>query len=227
MYSSIGRREKASGQLLWSQHQKCLDSRKKKVNLLHTIRDTKVLINDFLPSRIRYGFVLERCVQSMAKHWSQYFNVGHSSIESNIEWWSETAGTREMLPTNDEVNGGRKLPEQREPNSVYGSVKSAMRKSQSIDASNGSLGEGANNNYQITRPRALSEHSLTSSPPNASVVSALYAYLSSGENQLSFFEGDKILLIGEKTQGWQFGENLRTQSYGWFPISYVRREIER
>lgn len=80
----------------------------------------------------------------------------------------------------------------------------------------------------------MSELSLTSSPSqngnasaNATLVPALYAYLSSGENQLSFYEGDKIMLIGEKTQGWQFGENTRNNTYGWFPISYVQQEIER
>ncbi|XP_076031113.1 uncharacterized protein LOC143019361 [Oratosquilla oratoria] len=50
---------------------------------------------------------------------------------------------------------------------------------------------------------------------------ALYAYLSSGENQLSFHEGDIIALIGEKNKGWQYGENLRTQRCGWFPVAYT------
>lgn len=170
----------------------------------------------------------------MAKHWSQYFEAGHSAIESNIEWWNETASTRENLPTNAEVTGPRKPSDQRDPHtaSVYGSVKSAMRKSQSIDASNGSLGDAASNTFRMSRPRAMSELSLTSSRPqngtaNATLVPALYAYLSSGENQLSFYEGDKIMLIGEKTQDWQFGENTRTNTYGWFPISYVQQEIER
>lgn len=193
----------------------------------------------FLKSKIsfRYGFVLERCVLSMAKHWSQYFEVGHKSIEGNIEWWNETAETREMIPTNIEMTGPKKPSEQRNVNSSgafeeYGSVKSTLRKTQSVHASTGSLRDAASNNYQMPRPRALSEHSLASSPQqninaNASVVTALYAYLSSGENQLSFHEGDKIMLIGEKAQGWQFGENIRTNVYGWFPISYVQLESER
>lgn len=153
-----------------------------------------------------------------------------------MAWWNETAETREKLPTNPPANGSKKPSEQRELGSSvydeYGSVKSAMRKSQSINASTGSLRDTVNNTYQMSRPRAMSEHSLASSPPqinnlNAAVVTALYAYLSSGENQLSFFEGDKIILIGEKTQGWQFGENMRTGAFGWFPISYVHRDIER
>ena len=50
---------------------------------------------------------------------------------------------------------------------------------------------------------------------------ALYAYLSSGDNQLSFLEGDVIALLGERNKGWQFGENLRTQCSGWFPLAYT------
>jgi len=172
----------------------------------------------------------------MAKHWSQYFEVGHSSIESNINWWNEAASSRETLPSNVEAAGPKKPSQPREFNSSaydeYGSVKSAMRKSQSIDASTGSLADATNGTYRMSRPRAMSEHSLISSPQpnvnaNAAVVTALYGYMSSGENQLSFNENDKILLIGEKTQGWQFGENMRTNSYGWFPISYVQYEPER
>ncbi|XP_046382750.1 uncharacterized protein LOC124153533 [Ischnura elegans] len=53
------------------------------------------------------------------------------------------------------------------------------------------------------------------------VARALYAYLSSGENQLSFLEGDLISLMGERNKGWQFGENLRTRRSGWFPLAYT------
>uniref|UniRef100_A0A1B6C4Q7 SH3 domain-containing protein n=1 Tax=Clastoptera arizonana TaxID=38151 RepID=A0A1B6C4Q7_9HEMI len=55
---------------------------------------------------------------------------------------------------------------------------------------------------------------------------ALYAYLSSGENQLSFLEGDIIALMGERNKGWQFGENLRTQCSGWFPLAYTEILID-
>jgi len=50
---------------------------------------------------------------------------------------------------------------------------------------------------------------------------AVYAYLSSGEHQLSFHEGDTIACIGEKNKGWQFGENVRTHRCGWFPDAYT------
>ncbi|XP_034480781.1 brain-specific angiogenesis inhibitor 1-associated protein 2 isoform X3 [Drosophila innubila] len=56
------------------------------------------------------------------------------------------------------------------------------------------------------------------------LVKALYAYMPSGENQLSFEEGDRIALVGAKVKGWQFGENLRTQHFGWFPVAYTNAE---
>lgn len=60
-------------------------------------------------------------------------------------------------------------------------------------------------------------------PPqwDTQLARALYAYLSSGDNQLSFLEGDLIALIGDRNKGWQFGENLRTQCSGWFPLAYT------
>lgn len=54
----------------------------------------------------------------------------------------------------------------------------------------------------------------------------MYAYLSSGENQLSFLEGDRIALVGDRAKGWQFGENLRTHTFGWFPVAYTELEHE-
>uniref|UniRef100_A0A1A9WE04 SH3 domain-containing protein n=1 Tax=Glossina brevipalpis TaxID=37001 RepID=A0A1A9WE04_9MUSC len=57
------------------------------------------------------------------------------------------------------------------------------------------------------------------------VVKALYAYMPSGENQLLLDEGDRIALVGGKAKGWQFGENLRTQMFGWFPVSYTNTEL--
>jgi len=50
--------------------------------------------------------------------------------------------------------------------------------------------------------------------------------LASGENQLTFHENDRIALVGERAKGWQFGENLRTQLFGWFPVAYTENELE-
>ncbi|XP_055929507.1 brain-specific angiogenesis inhibitor 1-associated protein 2-like isoform X2 [Argiope bruennichi] len=120
-----------------------------------------------------------------------------------------------------------------------------MRKTQSIDSSYLDLRDYEDAPYPRPLSRAKSDFNLTSS--SASLVSsdyssslraktmasvdgksnssyhvrALYSYLSSGEHQLSFHEGDVIVLIGERNKGWQYGENLRNHRVGWFPIAYT------
>lgn len=119
----------------------------------------------------------------------------------------------------------------------------ALRKTRSIDASCGDLRDVQELVYQRPLSRAKSDFNLASS--SASLVSseyvaplrpksmvdnsktdtryvmALYSYLSSGEHQLSFHEGDVVALIGERNKGWQYGENLRNHRCGWFPIAYT------
>lgn len=81
------------------------------------------------------------------------------------------------------------------------------------------------------RPKSLAMSQGTSGstssnqePGHVGYAKALYAYLSNGDNQLSFLEGDVIALIGERNRGWQFGENLRTQKMGWFPVAYTEEQ---
>lgn len=181
--------------------------------------------------RRRYGFVLERQC-SLAKHWMAYHHSGHTILDSSIETWNEIAGTREFLPPNVESMFARRMKDQHDDDSERGSINSALRKTRSIDAScmdMRSLSECVNGSMQM--PRAKSEFNLTSTPNEVAswerpVVRALFAYLSSGENQLSFLENDRIALVGERAKGWQFGENLRTQKFGWFPIAYTENEMD-
>lgn len=158
---------------------------------------------------------------------------GCSAIEGALENWNDIAATREFLPPNVENMFASKLREQQmiDDESDRGSIISALRKTRSIDAScldMRSLGDVANSSMQM--PRAKSEFNLTGSSSEVTnnwdrpVVRALYAYLSSGENQLSFLENDKIALVGDRAKGWQFGENLRTQKFGWFPIAYAESD---
>ncbi|CAO1298476.1 unnamed protein product [Diamesa serratosioi] len=185
------------------------------------------LKNAMLQERRRYGFVLERQC-SLAKHWMSYHSTGFKCIDSNIESWNDIATTREFLPQNVEQLFNRKLRTYNEDVSQQHSVASTLRKARSIDASCLDMRSLADiGNSSMNMPRAKSEYNLTSSPVESTitdrpVVKALYAYLSSGENQLSFLEDDKIILIGDRAnKGWQYGENLRTQKSGWFPVAYV------
>ncbi|EDW29460.1 GL22765 [Drosophila persimilis] len=81
-------------------------------------------------------------------------------------------------------------------------------------------GLGSGNKHKIIEEH-LAPHSDDQRGDQRPLVKALYAYMPSGENQLSFEEGDRIALVGGKAKGWQFGENLRTQHFGWFPVAYT------
>ena len=50
-------------------------------------------------------------------------------------------------------------------------------------------------------------------PPKLQHVRALYHHQGNNETQLSFNEGDTIALIGEKRDGWHYGENTTTNRY--------------
>ena len=51
-------------------------------------------------------------------------------------------------------------------------------------------------------------------PPGVSPqVQAVYTFDATVETQLSFKEGDILALMGEKSEGWQYGQNTRTGRY--------------
>lgn len=175
----------------------------------------------------------------MAKHWSQFFSAGQASIGANIDWWMEVAKTREMLPSSNEMatlkrpqldsRGNSNRQQQQHSNAYddYGSVtQSYIRKSQSHHGSFLEVEPDIPYPSSSTRgaPRAMSQQSLassqvagksSSSTKDDATVTAIFDFIASAENQLSFNEGDKIQIIGEMTQGWQFGENLTSNQYGW------------
>ncbi|XP_076332255.1 insulin receptor substrate 53 kDa isoform X2 [Tachypleus tridentatus] len=130
------------------------------------------------------------------------------------------------------------------------SVVSRIRKTRSIDASCLDIRELDEDLYPQPLFRAKSDFNLTSSSASLSAneyvpdrhrsmldpgglkgdrpqVRALYSYLSSGDHQLSFHEGDVITLIGERNKGWQYGENTRNHRCGWFPIAYTTSVVRR
>nr|CAD7453900.1 unnamed protein product [Timema tahoe] len=130
------------------------------------------------------------------------------------------------------------------------SLASQLRKTKSMDAScldMRSINDATSPLKPLSRAKSefnlsASTHSLAQEPvtptrPKSMAVPdrggwdsplarAMYAYLSSGDNQLSFLEGDIISLMGERNKGWQFGENLRTQCSGWFPLAYTELIVD-
>ncbi|XP_067612858.1 uncharacterized protein DDB_G0287625 isoform X2 [Eurosta solidaginis] len=208
--------------------------------------------NAMTQERRRYGFVLERQC-SIAKHWMAYHSHGKAVIDNNLENWQEIASSRELIPAaamyemgvggggGSYSNGssGKKMERLRDGEDMHASGSSSqLKKSRSVDAPYGDMRTLHESNVcyaQNSLPRAKSDFNLTTVTNSADhtddgqwdqrpIVKALYAYMPSGENQLPFEEGDRIALVGNKAKGWQFGENLRTQMFGWFPIAYTNAE---
>ncbi|XP_054731586.1 uncharacterized protein LOC129240102 isoform X2 [Anastrepha obliqua] len=207
--------------------------------------------NAMTQERRRYGFVLERQC-SIAKHWMAYHSTGKMVIDNNLENWQEIAASREVIPAAAvyETGGGgsysnassgkrmERLKDGEDMHAVGSSSSSQLKKSCSVDAPYGDMRTLHESNVSYTQnslPRAKSDFNLTTVTNSNDhtdhgqwdqrpVVKALYAYMPSGENQLPFDEGDRIALVGSKAKGWQFGENLRTQMFGWFPIAYTNAE---
>ncbi|XP_058985465.1 uncharacterized protein PF3D7_1120600 isoform X1 [Musca domestica] len=210
--------------------------------------------NAMTQERRRYGFVLERQC-SIAKHWMAYHSTGKQVIDNHLENWQDIAASREVLPStvydgNSLLVGNKRLERLKdaEDSHANGSSSNLLKKSRSVDAPFGDMRSLHETHVPFTQnslPRAKSDFNLNSSANSnggsanmqgndhtdnghwdqRTVVKALYAYMPSGENQLPFEEGDRIALVGSKAKGWQFGENLRTQMFGWFPIAYTNAEL--
>ncbi|XP_052262646.1 brain-specific angiogenesis inhibitor 1-associated protein 2-like isoform X2 [Dreissena polymorpha] len=65
-------------------------------------------------------------------------------------------------------------------------------------------------------------HSMSPPPAPQGRVQATYNFTATQENQMSFTDGDIIVLMGEKSEGWQYGHNMNTHRMGWFPLSFTK-----
>ncbi|KAH8239358.1 hypothetical protein KR032_003511, partial [Drosophila birchii] len=167
---------------------------------------------------------------------------GHQNISGNMRRLERIKdGDDEQLQGH-----GAQLKKSRSIDAPYGDMRT-LHERENISGMGGS--GGASHYAQNSLPRAKSDFNLAlvgTGPSSGNkhkiieeqlvplgddqrgdqrpLVKALYAYMPSGENQLSFEEGDRIALVGGKAKGWQFGENLRTQHFGWFPVAYTNAE---
>ena len=55
------------------------------------------------------------------------------------------------------------------------------------------------------------QHKSTCQRQASSHVQAMYSYTSADDIQLNFVEGDIIAVLGERKDGWQYGENIHTK----------------
>ncbi|XP_050499529.1 uncharacterized protein LOC114327276 isoform X3 [Diabrotica virgifera virgifera] len=167
---------------------------------------------EYLPESVENIFTNKIRQISIWQNDDLYSNPRSPNLEDDrLSMSSQLRKTRSMDASCLDI---RSIEEIGSPNSTLNRAKSEYN----LNSSAHSNTQGSNTpTRQPMRP-------ITVPPPptwDCQLARALYAYLSSGENQLSFHEGDLIALIGERNKGWQFGENLRTQCSGWFPLAYT------
>lgn len=181
-----------------------------------------------MQERRRYGFILERQC-SLANHWLNYHQYGKSKLENSLYSWNEISASREALPgTHNYIMIRKNFAHSVSIDSDDRSVNTAIKRNQSINGSLSSISSTATEVQPITKTivsRAnKSDEAINNDRP---LVKTYFSYEPSGDNQLSFLEGDTIALFDDHVKGWHYGENLRTKEVGWFPISYANNNIKQ
>ncbi|XP_060660759.1 uncharacterized protein LOC132794368 isoform X1 [Drosophila nasuta] len=172
------------------------------------------------------------------------YESGYSSSNSNTRRLERIKDADDEQLQQSGHGHGAQLKKSRSIDAPYGDMRTLHERESLV----GTAGSGSTHYAQNSLPRAKSDFNLAlvgATPLTSNkhkiieeqlphgelergdqrpLAKALYAYMPSGENQLSFEEGDRIALVGAKAKGWQFGENLRTQHFGWFPVAYTNAE---
>jgi hypothetical protein len=158
----------------------------------------------------RYGFVLERYTESIAKHYLHYFNNSYTTIDNNIRRWSDVAATREvLLPPGAMSAMNGEIAKRNHEYNRNGNMMMMHRRSISDDSVSLHTSKDNCGNFNIPRfstdtlPHiGTATTTSSSSPDDKNLRIALYTHSpTTGDNQLDFTEGDTICLIGESSNG--------------------------
>ncbi|KAF2358640.1 SH3 domain [Trinorchestia longiramus] len=217
----------------------------KQIKLYQTLEESKAKLDAYLSQgfqeatlqeRRRLGFVLERHC-SLGRHHEAIHTKGAALMTQALQQWSQVAEARDMLPgTGPPYSVQEEIREEPEP--IYSTpslelceLNNRVRRTHSVDL----LGSDGSSCLQPPLSRAASDANIdcnrtyddmnsvssSSSVDRRLTVKTLHNYSASADTQLSFQAGDTILIIGERSEGWQYGEHTTTRSRGWFPVAYT------
>lgn len=175
-----------------------------------------------------YCFLLE-CLCSGITLVGQHSNKTHSMIEEHIDVWKQLCSPSDMLPGSssqmfrvvatgadllnytDTIGNGHLRPGSTYmmPNKHYSSYSKSLPDQMQLRFTRHS--EPSQSSYRMSSP-------MKSTSAN---VQAIYPHSAKSETQMSFQEGDVIMLIGEKSDGWHYGYNTNDRRYGWLPLSFT------
>lgn len=182
-----------------------------------------------LEERRCHCFLLQRLCSISSRNLAGHKNG--MQLYSMLPEWLESCANPHRLPMAAEQLLAHPLDEQYEP--MNGGIHS-----------NGFLHRDTRDTHSLGSPfrRSTSSHDLfrysghfdgtktlpsrpagaPPPPPSGPQVQAVYTFEATVETQLSFKEGDVLMLMGEKSEGWQYGQNASTGRYGWFPLSFTQ-----
>ncbi|PVD38842.1 hypothetical protein C0Q70_01466 [Pomacea canaliculata] len=198
-----------------------------------------------LEERKCYCFVLSRLC-ALGSTQMHYHDRGLELLSGQLGSWRQLCAQPNILPRSADVLFqilDKRHHEQMNSTSSYG-----VYVSDSISSSGSSGQSPLHHSHTPTMQRSgpLSEYALPESPsqslsrsiamsmstppsgpppepPVGPQVQATYAHMPQQDCQLAFNVGDLITLLGEQVDGWQFGHNIHTGMYGWFPLSFTER----
>ncbi|KAK3610732.1 hypothetical protein CHS0354_028128 [Potamilus streckersoni] len=122
------------------------------------------------------------------------------------------------LPQEGPLNGSAGFPQENGYMYTTRSAHGPVHRSRSAAY----LDSSRDGEFEISKSLPVRSMVVPPPPPFGTLkMRALYAHTGETEEQLGFTEGDIIALVGEKSDGWQYGQNLRNGRYGWFPLSFT------
>ncbi|KAL5019268.1 hypothetical protein ScPMuIL_004990 [Solemya velum] len=133
----------------------------------------------------------------------------------------------ELYESAETLSLGPSIPHRTKSVTTGGNPKSILRSNslppQGAMKENSLPPRGAMNEVikQIGTPEAETNSQLSKDSLDGPQVQATYTFLGNESNKLGFLEGDTLVLIGDTSDGWQYGCNSRTEEFGWFPISFT------
>lgn len=182
-----------------------------------------------LEERRCHCFLLQRLCNVTSHNLASHKNG--IQLYSLLPEWLETCANPHRLPIAAEHLLAHPLDEQYEPMNGGLHSNGFLHRDNRDTHSLGSPFQRSTSSHELFRysghfdgTKTLPSSRLTIPPPPTSgpQVQAVYTFEAAVETQLSFKEGDVLLIMGEKCEGWQYGQHATTGRCGWFPLSFTQ-----
>ncbi|KAL3877352.1 hypothetical protein ACJMK2_035074 [Sinanodonta woodiana] len=206
---------------IWAPYSKAHESLKK----FRKKSRNKIAYNE--QKEAEYVRTLNKCQERLEQYRMQGLKLACDAL-SPLPAWRQLCANPLLLPPSGEhmltlsqeepMNGSAGFPQENDYMYTTRSAHGPIHRSRSATH----IDSFRDEEFEISKNLAV--RSMVAPPPPPLValrMRALYSHTGETDEQLGFAEGDIIVLVGEKSDGWQYGQNLRSGRYGWFPLSFT------